>query len=159
MMIPESLYTQILQSLPIPCVDLLVVNADLKILLVQRRNDPARGEWWFPGGRIWFGETRVDAVVRKLKEECGLQADAVHCLGTFDLMLERTDNGLLSHAITSLYRVGVQQTGSLHLDHQSDGAIWMTAEQWLQRQLHPFIEKRLAAFARNDSDANHPVNT
>lgn len=37
-----------------------------------RENQPEQGKWWFPGGRIHFGESRLDAARRKVKEECGL---------------------------------------------------------------------------------------
>jgi ADP-ribose pyrophosphatase YjhB (NUDIX family) len=54
------------------CVSALVVEDD-KLLLVQRANDPGRGEWAIPGGRVRPGETLAEAVVRELDEETGIE--------------------------------------------------------------------------------------
>ncbi|KAL7545925.1 hypothetical protein ACHAWF_009275 [Thalassiosira exigua] len=42
-------------------------------LLVQRGNEPNRGMWSFPGGRIEPGEGTLDAAKRELAEETGLE--------------------------------------------------------------------------------------
>ena len=146
MKIPESLYSQIVRMMPIACVDLLVVNGTGKVLLVKRNNHPAKGHWWFPGGRIWFGETRVDAVKRKLEEECRLRAAEIAFLNTYDVMLDRPDTGTLSHGITSLYHVRVADHRDLRLDRQSSDAAWDTVEHWLEQPLHAFVQERLTAY-------------
>ncbi len=43
MFIPDELYRKVISILPIPCVDLLVVDHDRRVLPVKRRNEPARG--------------------------------------------------------------------------------------------------------------------
>ena len=49
MQIDKNLYKQIQKVMPIPCVDLVVVNDYGQVLLAKRRNEPAVNEWWFPG--------------------------------------------------------------------------------------------------------------
>lgn len=44
-----------------------------RLLLVQRANEPGRGLWSIPGGRVEPGETDAAAVVRELLEETGLR--------------------------------------------------------------------------------------
>ncbi|WP_214364353.1 NUDIX hydrolase [Pseudonocardia sp. H11422] len=56
----------------IPCVGGIVVDAGGRLLLVQRANDPGRGLWSVPGGRVEPGETDEQALVRELAEETGL---------------------------------------------------------------------------------------
>ncbi|MFA5125915.1 MAG: NUDIX domain-containing protein [archaeon] len=82
-MIPEPLYKQIMENVPILCVDLLVKNGD-KILLLKRKNKPLKGYWWIPGGRVYKNETLLEAVKRKYFEECGLKTDSVKEIGTYD---------------------------------------------------------------------------
>ncbi len=38
-------------------------------LLVQRGREPAKGKWSFPGGKIEWGESTVQAALRELREE------------------------------------------------------------------------------------------
>ena len=133
--------------MPIACVDLLVVNAAKQVLMVKRNNPPAKGEWWFPGGRVWFGETRAEAAARKLKEECGLQAAKIDYMETYDLMLERSDDGTMSHAITSMYRMLVEEIDVIRLDSQSEDARWLILEKWMNIPLHSFVKERLSAYA------------
>lgn len=56
----------------IPCVGGVVINADGLLLVVQRRNEPARGLWSLPGGRMEPGESAEQAVAREVLEETGL---------------------------------------------------------------------------------------
>lgn len=137
MLIEEKLYETIRQSFPIPCVDIVVVNNDEKILMLKRSNDPAKGEWWFPGGRVHFNETRPDAVHRKLKEECGLVATDIREVATKDLILRNSD-GTLSHAITTVYIV--HAAGEIILDDQSQTYAQKSAPEWLAYNLDEFLK-------------------
>jgi ADP-ribose pyrophosphatase YjhB (NUDIX family) len=140
MHIPGDLYDRILRSMPIPCVDLRVRDSGGRILLLRRSNAPAQGAWWFPGGRVHFGEPREAAVRRKLLEECGLEVGTLREVGTFDLLL---DDGA-AHSITTLFDVGVRP-GEVRLDSQSLGFEWRAPDQWLAEPLHPFLRHALRA--------------
>jgi 8-oxo-dGTP diphosphatase len=59
-------------SRPEVCVGAVVV-VDGSILLIRRGHGPAAGEWSVPGGRVEWGETTAEAVVRELREETGLE--------------------------------------------------------------------------------------
>lgn len=139
MQIPEQLYRDIITCMPIPCVDLMVYDQRGEVLLVKRGYTPARDYWWFPGGRILHQESRQDAVMRKLAQECGLVPAAIKELGTHDLLLERDDGLGTSHSITTVYRVIVDNPDAVQLDFQSKAARWQSDKTWLADNLHPFI--------------------
>ena len=56
----------------------------MKLLLIQRKNEPCKGKWAFPGGFMDIDETTVDAARRELKEETGLVVGELHRVGIFD---------------------------------------------------------------------------
>jgi colanic acid biosynthesis protein WcaH len=70
--IPQTTYQQIIKYLPIVSVEALIVKDDA-LLFLKRKNEPAKGEWWFPGGRVRIGESLEDALQREIKEETGLE--------------------------------------------------------------------------------------
>ncbi len=56
----------------VPCVGAVIARADGRLLLIQRGNEPGRGLWSLPGGRVEPGESDEAAVAREVAEETGL---------------------------------------------------------------------------------------
>jgi ADP-ribose pyrophosphatase YjhB (NUDIX family) len=56
----------------VPCVGGLAYDDEGRLLLVQRANEPGRGLWSVPGGRVEAGEDDAAALVREMREETGL---------------------------------------------------------------------------------------
>ena len=74
MWIEDALYAEIKKVMPIPCVDIVVERkSDGRVLLLKRNNEPLKGQWWLPGGRINRGEAVYEAAIRKLEEEAGIK--------------------------------------------------------------------------------------
>ncbi len=59
----------------VPCVGGLAYDDEGRLLLVQRANDPGRGRWSLPGGRVEPGEDDAAALVREMREETGLDVE------------------------------------------------------------------------------------
>lgn len=70
---------------PDACVGAVVVRGD-EILLVRRGHGPAGGRWSIPGGRIEWGETTAEAVVREVAEETGLTVVCGGFVGWFEVI-------------------------------------------------------------------------
>ncbi|HVH21554.1 MAG TPA: NUDIX domain-containing protein [Pseudonocardia sp.] len=66
---------------PIRCVGGLAYDGQGRILLVQRANEPGRGLWSVPGGRVEPGEDDATALVRELQEETGLTVQPGELVG------------------------------------------------------------------------------
>jgi len=139
MRIPEELYQQFRRSMPLACVDLIVVDRDFRVLLLLRKNHPAFGEWWFPGGRVLYLETRRQAALRKAREECGIHARAADEIGTYDVIFDDSEKGFTSHGVTTLFVIRADATADTALDGQSAAYAWRTPKRWRQEPLHEFV--------------------
>jgi len=65
----------------VPCVGGLIYDPDGRLLLVQRANEPGRGLWSLPGGRVEPGEDDAAALVREMAEETGLMVQPGALIG------------------------------------------------------------------------------
>ncbi|WP_448610002.1 NUDIX domain-containing protein [Geodermatophilus sp. URMC 60] len=64
---------------PLPvvaCVGAVVLDSRGRLLMVRRGNEPGRGLWSVPGGRVEAGESVAAAVEREVREETGLAVRA-----------------------------------------------------------------------------------
>jgi ADP-ribose pyrophosphatase YjhB (NUDIX family) len=52
-----------------------------RLLLIRRANEPGRGHWSIPGGRVEGDETDQHAVIREVAEETGLAVEITRWLG------------------------------------------------------------------------------
>lgn len=68
---------------PVPCVGIVCLRGD-EVLLIRRGTPPLRGEWSLPGGRIEAGERAVEAALRELREETGVEAEITGLLDVVD---------------------------------------------------------------------------
>ncbi|MBI3026874.1 NUDIX domain-containing protein [Candidatus Woesearchaeota archaeon] len=87
--IPPSLYRKIVESMPVPCVD-VVLKSGNRVFLFKRAYEPAKNKWWLIGGRILKGETFKEAVKRKVKEEVGIEAKLLKMIGVYEEFFVRS---------------------------------------------------------------------
>lgn len=53
--IEDELFSEFVQHMPQCCVE-IVVTTDDGVLLAERTNEPVKGEWFWPGSRLYKGE-------------------------------------------------------------------------------------------------------
>jgi len=122
-MIPKDDYIKIVDTMPILCMDCIVVHKG-KYLLVKRKNKPLKGEYWLPGGRVFKNETLEQACIRKMKEEVGLDVKIISFAGLHEFLFEENELGLDSiHTLSAVYYVSPVRT-DVKLDMQSDNFMW-----------------------------------
>jgi 8-oxo-dGTP diphosphatase len=70
-------------------VGAIVFDNESRVFLAQRgpKAGNERGTWEFPGGKVSFGETLIEAVTREFAEEYGMTIEITELLGVNDHIL------------------------------------------------------------------------
>lgn len=85
---------------PYPCIAVLVVNEEGKILLGKRGDKSIYpGKWCLPCGYIEYNETYLEAAVREVKEETGITSPPD---GIINVVSNQFDNGVSSVVVVLL---------------------------------------------------------
>lgn len=138
--IPEKTYREIRRSFPLVCVDVVIADGK-KFLLAKRTNQPEKGKWWIPGGRILKNEFLKDAAVRLLKQETGLKAQSIQFIG-FDELLHAPGYfpGTTAHNVAFVFKAKIAPRGKFKLDSQNSDGKWFSK---IDRSWHPYVKKFL----------------
>lgn len=118
-----------------PCVGSLAYDADGRLLLVRRGNEPGRGRWSVPGGRVEAGEDDAAALVREMREETGLVVRPGRLVG-------RVSRGRYAVADYACTVVG----GELQAGDDAIDARWCTAADLTGLPLVDELVETLAAW-------------
>ena len=125
-----------------PGVAAVILDEQGHVLLHMRADD---GGWSPPSGRLRPGESLVDALVREIGEETGLEVIAQSLVGVYsdpDYQVVPTADGAKTHFVTCVFRC---ITTRAPLRGSSEGVAWdWFAPDALPSPLLPFAEVWLA---------------
>lgn len=122
-------------DLVIRCVGAVVHDAAGRLLLVRRANDPGRGQWSLPGGRVEPGESDASAVARELREETGLEVRVGSLIGS----VQRGPFLIFDYAAEA---VG----GHLRAGDDASATAWVTRAEFAQLDLVALLADTLASW-------------
>ena len=71
-MLSHDDFKTVVSNAPLFAIDLVVVNSAQQLLVGLRKNTPAKGFWFVPGGRVYKNETQQQAFARISKQELGV---------------------------------------------------------------------------------------
>lgn len=133
-MLSDPDFLRIVDGTPLVSIDLILRNAEGKILLGRRTNRPAQGMWFVPGGRIRKNERVSEALLRISRRELGVEISQAKLIGVFDHLYP--DNFLGAPGVSTHYVVlGMEAAwppgASVQADDQHDEFKWWTAAEVL----------------------------
>lgn len=153
MIIPENDYNKILSMIPILCVD-LIIFFNRKYLLLKRKTEPAKGQYWFPGGRVYKMETIKEAALRKAKEEVNLNCQFQEIISIEESMFKQNKNMMTDiHTVNICCKLVTDSISEISLDKQHDGHIWITKDNLGTVDLHHCVIRPLKMAFDQNSDS------
>jgi len=124
-------FLEVVRATPLVSIDLIVHDRDGRILVGMRRNEPAKGTWFVPGGRIRKDETLARALARISEWELGdpLTDNDVRFAGVYEHFYETNfagADGISTHYIVLAYVIKrTFDTDHLPADQHSEWA-WLS---------------------------------
>jgi 8-oxo-dGTP diphosphatase len=112
---------------PLVGVGALVFKKDA-VLLVQRGNPPLKGSWSLPGGRCREDERTSEAVVREVREECGIEIDVLDFLKLFEY-IEQDDGGKVKYHYVVFDFKALYKSGALKHASDASDARWVPIDE------------------------------
>ena len=108
---------------PSVTADCIVITkeAEPKVLLIQRGDQPFKGGWAFPGGFMNMDETTEQCAIRELEEETGLRLSKIQQIGAYS----KVDRDPRGRTVTVAYLAIVDEP--IAVTGQDDAA---KAEWW-----------------------------
>jgi len=127
---PED-FNSVVRLTPLVAIDMIVRSSDGRVLVGRRNNEPAKGSFFVPGGRITKNETLAAAFRRISLAELGAEKklEEARFLGVYEHFY-RTNNleqpGFGTHYVTLAYEVTSPVQAELLPKDQHGEYAWKT---------------------------------
>ncbi|WP_198401046.1 GDP-mannose mannosyl hydrolase [Thiomicrospira microaerophila] len=150
----EKDFQHLVKNAPLFAIDLVVLNDHNQILLGQRKNAPAKGYWFVPGGRVFKNESLEQAFKRISKTELNVEIERHQAwlLGLYDHFYQDSVFGedIDTHYINATHWVKLNATQIQNLpteQHQSYS--WQNLNEIEQdKTVHKYSKVFLPALKR-----------
>lgn len=145
MWLSDQTFRAVVTSTPLVSIDLVLQNIRGEILLGLRKNRPAQGFWFVPGGRIRKNESLDDAFKRLTQEELGQSFERYQSrlLGVYEHFYRDSLFGEAvvnpdTHYVTLAYQLVLPANVSLSpsVDQHTHYRWWNTAEMSGSADVH-----------------------
>lgn len=143
--VPQDVFGAFLEQLPQVCVELVLTTPE-GLLLTRRTNPPAKGEWFWPGSRLYKGEHLPEAARRVGQDELGLAVELQEQLGVQEHFWETTNVPTADsrHTVNVVFRATpATPPAEIELDEQHDSYRFITEPE---PGLHEYVTRYLQEY-------------
>lgn len=143
-MLDVQTFKAVIENTPLVSIDLCLV-CDGQFLLGKRRNDPLKGRWFTPGGRIHKNETWQDALLRIVEAELGLSGITVEdfaLMGMWDHFYNNSalDQNTSTHYVNLPHYAELKSKPQIVLDDQHGEFKWFDLSVVSNdEKFHPYL--------------------
>ena len=132
--LPRDEFLTVVRDTPLVSVDLVVRDPDGRVLVGLRTNEPAKGTWFVPGGRICKDERVADAFARITHDELGVELSAHDAtfLGVFEHQYGTNfaeEPEVTTHYIVLGYEIRLDAPPASLPEDQHSTYRWMTPDE------------------------------
>jgi len=142
MYIPEKRFREIERLMPVACVNAIVLDNEGRVLVMRRNNKPARGLYWFPGGRIKIGQSLEDALKEQVKEETGLEWSEVELLKVASVSSSVFKT---RHTVEINFLLIKNTDSEIKLNQEHSDFKWVRPKDFDKEKLDPYLKWALDA--------------
>jgi colanic acid biosynthesis protein WcaH len=133
MVLDIATFKIIIENTPLVSIDLCLICGG-QILLGRRNNEPLKGVWFTPGGRVLKNETWQDCLLRVSKTELGLEPDDLYqfrLMGVWDHFYKNSavSESVSTHYVNLPHFVCFKQKPSFWMDEQHDEMQWFALQE------------------------------
>ena len=144
-MLDKNTFSIVLDNAPLVSIDLCLVW-DSKLLLAKRNNDPLKGHWFTPGGRLNKNEPWQRGLERIAKLELGLDVNSskFNLMGVFDHFYSNSflDENISTHYVNLPHYMIYDCCPTIQLDEQHDESNWFDIKELsYNKGTHKYMRK------------------
>jgi len=143
-------FAQVVRLTPLVSIDLILRDSEGKVLVGLRTNEPAKGIWFVPGGRIEKDERLADAFARILSVETGLSLPMTQSrlLGVYEHLYDanRFEAPVYgTHYVVIARELRLDRRPDIKTDDQHSAMRWMRPDEILAA---PDVHENTKAYFR-----------
>jgi len=134
---------EVVRNAPLVSIDLIIENPQGQVLVGMRNNEPAKGMWFVPGGRILKNERISEAFERIMKNELALDIpySQAEFFGVFEHLyptnFARLD-GFGTHYVVLSHWIKLKGAQQINPDNQHSDMKWLDKQEILTNEkVHP----------------------
>lgn len=136
--LPHDQFRTVVELTPLVSLDFVIRDPAGRVLVGYRKNRPAKGYWFVPGGRVGKNETRAAAFARLTGLELGLEMEigSARFLGVFEHLYEDNFHGdgeFGTHYVVLGYAFEADPESLRLPEDQHRGYLWLSEEELLAR--------------------------
>lgn len=155
-MLDEATFKIVVASTPLVSIDLCLV-CEGELLMGLRQNDPLKGEWFTPGGRLLKNERWQDGLVRIAKTELGLNvnSDDFELMGVWDHFYKNSaiDEAVSTHYVNLPHVCYLETKPELSLDPQHESVRWFDIPSLIKDIGHQIYMRKYASWIHENYNA------